>query len=108
MRCLFITSALAGLSVTSLAVPLFKRDVTGPVFEHDFPDPSIIKVGNTWHAFGTQSIYDSTEIKTPAPTSPPGSSTTATTPSATSPPGSTSLSPKSGPQTSSRSTTARS
>jgi hypothetical protein len=93
MRSFFIASALAGLSVTSLAIPLFKRDVTGPVFEHDFPDPSIIKVGDTWHAFGTQSIYDNTEIKTQYATS------------VDSPPGSTSLSPKFGPQTSSRSTT---
>jgi beta-xylosidase len=69
MRSFFIASALAGLSVTSLAIPLFKRDVTGPVFEHDFPDPSIIRVGDTWHAFGTQSIYDNTEIKTQYATS---------------------------------------
>jgi len=69
MRFTFVASVLAGLTVTSLAIPLLKRDVIGPVIEHDFPDPSIIKVGNTWHAFGTQSIYDNTTIKTKYATS---------------------------------------
>lgn len=35
----------------------------------DFPDPSIIKTGNTWYAFGTQSTYDNTNIKVQLATS---------------------------------------
>jgi beta-xylosidase len=64
MRSTFLASILASLTLTILAIPLLKRDVIGPVIEHDFPDPSIIKVGNTWHAFGSQSIHENTTVKT--------------------------------------------
>lgn len=69
MRSFSVATVLAGLSVTSLAMPLLKRDVHGPVIDTDFPDPSIIKVGDTWHAFGTQSLYNYTNIKTQYATS---------------------------------------
>nr|OQO29124.1 hypothetical protein B0A51_02708 [Rachicladosporium sp. CCFEE 5018] len=58
------SAAFAGLLITSTtALPLAKRDFTGPVITTDFPDPSIIKVGDTWYAFGTQSVYDYTNVK---------------------------------------------
>lgn len=69
MRFAFKASVLLGLTTTSLALPvsnhnpISKRDIT-PVIAHDFPDPSIIRVDNTWHAFGTQSIYENKQIKT--------------------------------------------
>jgi len=60
-----VSSALTGLLALlplGLAAPVkhqhAKRSVNGPVISTDFPDPSIIKVGGTWYAFGTQSIYD--------------------------------------------------
>jgi len=41
----------------------------GPVISSDFPDPAIIKVGDTWYAFGTQSVYDYTDVKVQIATS---------------------------------------
>jgi beta-xylosidase len=41
----------------------------GPVISSDFPDPAIIKVGDTWYAFGTQSVYDYTNVKVQIATS---------------------------------------
>lgn len=36
------------------APALFKRNVTtGPVIDHDFPDPSIILLNQTWYAYST-------------------------------------------------------
>jgi beta-xylosidase len=78
-----ILAALTGFAITSSALPvtkpqtlerdttskILKRDITGPVIKTDFPDPSIIQVGGTWYAFGTQSIYDYTNIKTQLATS---------------------------------------
>jgi beta-xylosidase len=64
MHPTIIFSLLSSLTLTTIAIPLLKRDVIGPVIEHDFPDPSIIKVSNTWHAFGSQSIWDNTAIRT--------------------------------------------
>lgn len=69
MRLSFTISALTALSTTSFAMPMLKRDVIGPVIKSDFPDPSIIKVGDTWHAFGTQSLFDYKSIKTQYATS---------------------------------------
>lgn len=63
MRFLISSAALLGLSSTALAAPLPKRDVQGPVIQTDFPDPSILKVDNTWYAFGTQSLFDYKDIK---------------------------------------------
>ncbi|KAH7031943.1 putative endo-arabinase [Macrophomina phaseolina] len=56
-------SSLAALGATALlsiaplvkALPLEKRVVNGPVISSNFPDPSIIRVGNTWYSFGTNS-----------------------------------------------------
>lgn len=74
MRFALEASVLLGFLTTSLALPvsnrkpIHKRDIT-PAIAHDFPDPSIIKVDNTWHAFGTQSIYENRQIKTQYATS---------------------------------------
>lgn len=57
------------LLTPSLAFPLTKRNIQGPVITSDFPDPSIIKVGNTWYAFGTQSNFDYTDIRVQLATS---------------------------------------
>lgn len=57
------------LTISTQALPLSKRSTTGPVVTSDFPDPSIIKVGDTWYAFGTQSRYDNTNIKIQVATS---------------------------------------
>jgi beta-xylosidase len=76
-------AALAGFAITSTALPvtkpqtlereasspISKRSVTGPVIDTDFPDPSIIQVGSTWYAFGTQSLFDYKNIKTQLATS---------------------------------------
>jgi len=76
-------AALAGFAITSTALPvtkprtlerdatgpILKRSVSGPVIETDFPDPSIIQVGGTWYAFGTQSLYDFKNVKTQLATS---------------------------------------
>lgn len=70
MHLLLLASAFLGLCISSLAIPLAKREVWGPVIESDFPDPSIIKVGNTWYAFGTQSLYDYKNIKVQVASSP--------------------------------------
>ncbi|KAK6430689.1 hypothetical protein LTR95_013152 [Oleoguttula sp. CCFEE 5521] len=60
----FASAAFTSLILTTAnALPLAKRDFTGPVITIDFPDPSIIKVGDTWYAFGTQSVYDYTNVK---------------------------------------------
>lgn len=40
-----------------------------PVITTDFPDPSIIKVDDTWYAFGTHSLYDNTDINIQVATS---------------------------------------
>ncbi|KAK7515195.1 glycosyl hydrolase [Phyllosticta citriasiana] len=49
------SSAAALVCLFSLvsAVPLEKRAPSGPVISSNFPDPSIVKVGNTWYSFGT-------------------------------------------------------
>ena len=49
-------------TVVAYPVKNVKRSVNGPVLSVDFPDPSVIQVGDTWYAFGTQSVYDNTEI----------------------------------------------
>lgn len=53
--------ATALLSITSLvtALPLEKRVVNGPVISSNFPDPSIIHVGNTWYSFATNNADNS-------------------------------------------------
>ncbi|GAB7365019.1 hypothetical protein MBLNU230_g5801t1 [Neophaeotheca triangularis] len=50
--------------------PIAKRAPSGPVIESDFPDPSIVEIGGTWYAFGTQSVYDQPNIKIQLATSP--------------------------------------
>ena len=59
-----IQACVLALLSTTLAAPIkhVKRAVSGPVLSGDFPDPSVIKVGNTWYAFGSQSLYDNTNI----------------------------------------------
>lgn len=83
MRLSTILATLAGFAITSFALPvtkpqslerdttrqLLKRKITGPVIVTDFPDPSIIQVDGTWYAFGTQSRFDYTNIKTQLATS---------------------------------------
>lgn len=65
--------ALAGLSVfasIASAAPLEQRQANlRPVISTDFPDPSIIKVGDTWYAFASQSLYDFRDIKIQVATS---------------------------------------
>ena len=50
---LLTTTALASLTIAS---PLMSRDFVGPVLPDNFPDPSIIQVGDTWYAFSTASL----------------------------------------------------
>lgn len=60
-------AVLSGLLLdTTLASPLqqlAKRDDLQPVITSDFPDPAIVKVKDTWYAFGSQSIYDQKNVK---------------------------------------------
>lgn len=45
----------------SFTAPLIhKRSESGPHITTDFPDPSILRVGDTWYAFAGQSLYDYT------------------------------------------------
>jgi beta-xylosidase len=74
MRWSTFFAALLGFAVTASALPvakpkIMKRDITGPVIETDFPDPAIIQVDGTWYAFGTQSLFNFTNIKTQLATS---------------------------------------
>lgn len=57
------------LPALTSAAPLARRDERGPVVTTDFPDPAIIKVDNTWYAFGTQSAFDYKDIKIQVATS---------------------------------------
>jgi len=41
------------LSTPSIAAPLSKRSIAGPVIQANFPDPSVIQVGSTYYAFAT-------------------------------------------------------
>ncbi|KAF2207813.1 glycoside hydrolase family 43 protein [Cercospora zeae-maydis SCOH1-5] len=67
------TVALAALSVfasITSAAPVEQRQANlSPVISTDFPDPSIIKVGDTWYAFASQSLYDFQNIKVQVATS---------------------------------------
>ncbi|KAF2165110.1 glycoside hydrolase family 43 protein [Zasmidium cellare ATCC 36951] len=63
-------SVFALLLNTINAAPLEKRATDlKPVITTDFPDPTIIKVGNTWYAFASQSAYDYKDIKVQLATS---------------------------------------
>lgn len=42
-------------STLSLAAPLSKRSIVGPVIQSNFPDPAVIQVGSTYYAFATNS-----------------------------------------------------
>ncbi|KAF7192965.1 Extracellular endo-alpha-(1-_5)-L-arabinanase [Pseudocercospora fuligena] len=69
-----LTSIRVGLTVwllggLALSAPLEKRDNLRPVISTDFPDPSIIKVGDTWYAFASQSTHDFKNIKVQLATS---------------------------------------
>lgn len=59
---LFISSLVLAWSTfllfSSAAPILQKRSESGPHITTDFPDPSILRVGNTWYAFAGQSLYD--------------------------------------------------
>lgn len=59
-----LSASLASVLFLSpcLAAPTLKRSETGPHTSTDFPDPSIIHYDSVWHAFGTQSVYDNTDI----------------------------------------------
>lgn len=48
------------LQYTSAAPLLHKRSESGPHISTDFPDPSILRVGDTWYALAGQSLYDYT------------------------------------------------
>lgn len=50
---LLAAATLSCLAIISSAIPL-KRASNTPVISQDFPDPSLIKAGDTWYAFGTQ------------------------------------------------------
>lgn len=51
---LFDAAVLLSLCAASaIASPLSKRSINGPVIVENFPDPSVIKVGSTYHAFAT-------------------------------------------------------
>ncbi len=41
------------LSALSVASPLSRRSIAGPVIKDNFPDPSVIQVGSTYYAFAT-------------------------------------------------------
>lgn len=83
-----ITSHALGslLAVTASSLSVVKSSITGPVvgvprnrlvvdqsdvdqMNSDFPDPSIIQVGDIWYAFGTQSKYDNINVKVQLATS---------------------------------------
>lgn len=46
----------------AFASPIFKRSETGPHTTTDFPDPTILHVGDTWYALGSQSAFDNKDI----------------------------------------------
>ncbi|TKA75745.1 hypothetical protein B0A49_02580 [Cryomyces minteri] len=50
-------SSLSLLFSHASAIPV-KRAVSGPVVIADFPDPSIIKIQDTWYAFATQPNFN--------------------------------------------------
>jgi hypothetical protein len=53
-----ILACIALLELSSTA-PLSQRSSEfGPHITTDFPDPSILRVGETWYAFAGQSLYD--------------------------------------------------
>jgi beta-xylosidase len=56
---------LATLLAKSIsAAPLLEeRADLYPVITSDFPDPSIIRVQDTWYAFASQSEYDQQDVK---------------------------------------------
>ena len=41
------------LSALSVASPLSRRSIAGPVIKDNFTDPSVIQVGSTYYAFAT-------------------------------------------------------
>ncbi|CAD0091786.1 unnamed protein product [Aureobasidium vineae] len=49
---------IALLQFSSTTPLLRKRSESGPHITTDFPDPSILRVGDTWYAFAGQSLYD--------------------------------------------------
>ncbi|KAI9828000.1 MAG: hypothetical protein M1819_006843 [Sarea resinae] len=48
----------------TLSAPTSKRSVNGPAINANFPDPSILQVGSTWYAFGTNSNGINVQIAT--------------------------------------------
>jgi beta-xylosidase len=53
-----VLACIALLRLSSTA-PLSQRLTEfGPHITTDFPDPSILRVGDTWYAFAGQSLYD--------------------------------------------------
>lgn len=65
MKALIWLSTFASIltRLSSAAHLLARRANLTPVITSDFPDPSIINVGDTWYAFASQSEYDQQEIK---------------------------------------------
>ena len=59
-----IVLALSTLAVLSLASPIQKRSVNGPVIAANFPDPSIIQVGSSWYSFATNNGVHNVQIAT--------------------------------------------
>ena len=46
-------ASLLLLALQATSFPLTKRAIDGPVITSNFPDPSFIKAGDTYYAFGT-------------------------------------------------------
>jgi beta-xylosidase len=51
-------ACIALLPLSSTAPLSQKLSEFGPHITTDFPDPSILSVGDTWYAFAGQSLYD--------------------------------------------------
>lgn len=55
-----VLACITLLQPSSTAPLVRKRSESGPHITTDFPDPSILRVGDTWYAFAGQSLYDYT------------------------------------------------
>jgi beta-xylosidase len=56
----FVLTWIAFLHLSSTAPLPPKPSEFGPHLTTDFPDPSILRVGEIWYAFAGQSLYDYT------------------------------------------------
>ncbi|KAG9518576.1 putative endo-arabinase, partial [Aureobasidium melanogenum] len=60
LKTSLVLAGIALLQPASTAPLVHKRSESGPHITTDFPDPSILRVGDTWYAFAGQSLYDYT------------------------------------------------